>query len=73
MRITIHRGVGASLSAARAVLLLDGATALAEDGAAGSVQSGMESAGDSTRRGLSRAGEAVGGALDTAITTTGRA
>lgn len=72
MRITIHRSVMRLALGGAAVLLLHGATAMAEDGAAGSVQSGMENAGDSTRRGLSRAGEAVGGAVDTAITATGR-
>jgi len=48
------------------------AVARAEDGASGSVESGMDSAGNATKRGLSRAGEAVGEALDTAITKTGK-
>jgi hypothetical protein len=49
--------------------------ARAEDddgGAAGTVRGATDSAAESTKRGLTKAGEAVGGAIDTAISKTGQ-
>lgn len=68
----VRRGVG--LLACTGLMLALTATPLRaeEDGASGAVQNGMDNAADSTRRGLTRAGEAVGGALDTAISKTGK-
>jgi hypothetical protein len=42
-----------------------------EGGAAGSVKSGMQKAGEATESGVTRAGEATGKALDKALKATG--
>lgn len=56
-----------------ALVLLAGSAALAqEEGAAGTVEHGMESAGEATQSGLERAGAATGRALQKALEKTGQ-
>lgn len=75
MRTSDHVKRGLGLLACAGLLLAITAgpvRAQQEEGASGAVRDGMDNAADSTKRGVTRAGEAVGGAIDTAISKTGR-
>lgn len=72
MKKTSHRQRVAVALFAGLVVALTTRPVIAEEGAAGAVKGSMDNAADSTKRGITKAGEAVGGALDTAISKTGQ-